>query len=142
MDPAKTILQLNNLSRFQVNVQFCVDECNPVECEDGIQSYGRRKRDLNSSEPVPPPTTPFPEPYASRLVFDPNLGQEVLTVDTPLSKEIIVDSGAKVDSFRTPRYEPEPGPGGGGLKNNNDNNNNNYSYNICCPSPDLFEREN
>ncbi|XP_023343636.1 uncharacterized protein LOC111713076 isoform X2 [Eurytemora carolleeae] len=98
--------------RFQVNVQFCVDECNPVDCEDGIQSYGRRRRSANSSQSVPAPTTAVPEPYSSRLVFDPNLGQEVLTVDTPLSKEIIVDSGAKVDSFRTPRFQPEQAPGG------------------------------
>ncbi len=41
-----------------------------------------------------------PGSYASRLTFDSNLGQEVITVDTPLSKEIIVDSGTKVDTLR------------------------------------------
>ena len=28
-----------------MNVQFCVDECNPVDCGDDIKSYGRKKRD-------------------------------------------------------------------------------------------------
>ena len=56
------------LSRFQVNVQFCVDECNPVDCGEGLVSYGRRKRDAvaGSSVTLPPGTTLFPEPYANR----------------------------------------------------------------------------
>ena len=29
---------------FQVNVQFCQDRCNPIDCGEGVQSYGRRKR--------------------------------------------------------------------------------------------------
>ena len=62
------------LSRFQVNVQFCVDECNPVDC-DGITSYGRRKRDVAAVATLAPRTTTVPEPYASRLVYDPTLGQ-------------------------------------------------------------------
>ena len=63
--------------RFQVNVQFCVDDCNPVNCADGIQSYGRRRRDLVTRGPTqvnvtdnvtlpPHGTTNMPEPYASR----------------------------------------------------------------------------
>ena len=35
--------------RFQVNVQFCVDECNPVDCGEGIKSYGRKKRDTQEN---------------------------------------------------------------------------------------------
>ena len=98
--------------RFQVNVQFCVDECNPVDCGDGIQSFGRRKRSVNSSTEstkmtsmvtLPPMgTTKVPEPYASRLVYDSNLGQEVIDTDNTLYKEIFVDSGTKVDSYRDP----------------------------------------
>ena len=69
----------NFIFRFQVNVQFCVDECNPVDC-DGIPSYGRRKRDTAAVAAAggitaAPGTTIVPEPYASRLVYDPNLGQ-------------------------------------------------------------------
>ena len=101
--------------RFQVNVQFCVDECNPVECTNGIQSYGRRKRSPDSmisqtlTFDLPPQN--IPEAFASRLVYDPNLGQEVLYSDTPLSKEIYVESGTKVDSFRDPRLKADTNGG-------------------------------
>ena len=30
--------------RFQVNVHFCLEECNPVICPGGTQSYGKRRR--------------------------------------------------------------------------------------------------
>ena len=99
--------------RFQVNVQFCVDECNPVDCGDGLQSYGRKKRSpanlisLNNTLTVNLPQKKVPEPFASRLVYDDNLGQEVLYSDTPLSKEIYVESGTKVDSFRDPRLKSD-----------------------------------
>ena len=49
-----------------------------------------------------------------RLVYDPMLGQDVISVDTPLSKEIIVDPGTKVDSFRDPRAESGFSQDGGG----------------------------
>eukprot|EP00090_Calanus_glacialis_P030487 TRINITY_DN4919_c0_g1_i2.p1 TRINITY_DN4919_c0_g1~~TRINITY_DN4919_c0_g1_i2.p1 ORF type:complete len:480 (-),score=142.94 TRINITY_DN4919_c0_g1_i2:269-1708(-) len=97
--------------RFQVNVQFCVDECNPVECGDGLQSYGRRKRSPDSlishilTVDLPPPSVP--ESFASRLVYDDYLGQEVLYSDTPLSKEIYVESGTTVDRFRDPRFKAD-----------------------------------
>ena len=97
--------------RFQVNVQFCVDECNPVECGDGLQSYGRRKRSPDSlisktlTVDLPPPDVP--ESFASRLVYDDYLGQEVLYSDTPLSKEIYVESGTTVDRFRDPRLKAD-----------------------------------
>jgi len=97
--------------RFQVNVQFCVDECNPVVCTNGIRSYGRKRRSPDSlisqtlTVDLPPKTVP--EAFASRLVYDDYLGQEVLYSDTPLSKEIYVESGTKVDSFRDPRLKAE-----------------------------------
>jgi hypothetical protein len=69
--------------RFQVNVQFCVDDCNPVNCADGIQSYGRRRRrdivtrgpallNVTDNVTLPPYGTTVPEPYASRsaILFD------------------------------------------------------------------------
>ena len=99
--------------RFQVNVQFCVDECNPVDCGEGVVSYGRRRR-RDAVTSAPRATTLVPEPYASRLVFDQNLGQEVISVDTPLSKEIIVNQGTKVDSFRNPRSQDGFSSAGGG----------------------------
>eukprot|EP00092_Neocalanus_flemingeri_P054613 GFUD01064337.1.p1 GENE.GFUD01064337.1~~GFUD01064337.1.p1 ORF type:complete len:322 (-),score=87.09 GFUD01064337.1:284-1126(-) len=99
--------------RFQVNVQFCVDDCNPVDCGDGLQSYGRKKRSpetlisLNNTLTVNLPKPKVPEPFTSRLVYDDNLGQEVLYSDTPLSKEIHVESGTTVDSFRDPRLKSD-----------------------------------
>lgn len=70
--------------RFQVNVQFCVGECTPVDCGDGIQSYGRRKRrDVVVQQQKPPP-------------------QDVL-YSTPLTTEIYVESGAKVATVPSTR---------------------------------------
>lgn len=110
--------------RFQVNVQFCVDECNPVDCGEGVQSYGRKRRSADSDDYLTPglttPVTQAPvavtqapgasgitllpqEPFANKLVYDPNLDQDVIYSDVPLRKEIIVDSGTKIDSFRDPR---------------------------------------
>jgi hypothetical protein len=96
-----------SIVRFQVNVQFCVEQCNPVQCGEGIESFGRRRREADSTTVAP--TTKVPEPYASRLVFDQNLGQEVISGDSQLSKEIIVDSGTKIDSFRDPRSQEDLG---------------------------------
>jgi len=97
--------------RFQVNVQFCVDECNPVVCTNGIRSYGRKRRSpdslISQTLTVDSPPKNVPEAFASRLVYDDYLGQEVLYSDTPLSKEIYVESGTKVDSFRDPRLKAE-----------------------------------
>lgn len=96
-----------SIVRFQVNVQFCVEQCNPVQCGEGLESFGRRRREASSTTVAP--TTKVPEPYASRLVFDQNLGQEVISGDSQLSKEIIVDSGTKIDSFRDPRSQEDLG---------------------------------
>ena len=76
--------------KFQVNVAFCVGGCNPVSCENGIQSYGRRKRDTPSSGLI----------TSRSLVYDQNIGQEVLISNTPLSKEIYVETGTKVDTLK------------------------------------------
>ena len=97
-----------SIVRFQVNVQFCVEQCNPVQCGEGLESFGRRRREASSTTAAAP-TTKVPEPYASRLVFDQNLGQEVISGDSQLSKEIIVDSGTKIDSFRDPRSQEDLG---------------------------------
>ena len=35
---------------FQVNVQFCQDRCNPVDCGEGVQSYGKRRRRRDSEQ--------------------------------------------------------------------------------------------
>ena len=69
---------------------FCVGGCNPVSCENGIQSYGRRKRDTPSSGLI----------TSRSLVYDQNIGQEVLISNTPLSKEIYVETGTKVDTLK------------------------------------------
>ena len=76
--------------KFQVNVAFCVGGCNPVSCENGIQSYGRRKRDSPTSALI----------TSRSLVYDQNIGQEVLISNTPLSKEIYVETGTKVDTLK------------------------------------------
>ncbi len=88
---------------FQVNVQFCQEACNPVDCGDGVLSYGKRRRKRD---------TELPEVFAERLVFDENLGQEVIQFDTPLRTQIRVEPNTKVDEFRDTR--PSAGLGQGG----------------------------
>lgn len=82
--------------KFQVNVAFCVGGCNPVSCQDGILSYGkRRKREavVQKRDAVIPITK-------NSLVYDVDLGQEILISNTPLSREIFVEAGTKVDAIR------------------------------------------
>ena len=69
--------------RFQVRVQFCVDACRPVECGEGGNSWGRRRRGAD-------------------MEWDPVLGQPVMPGETAdLVKEIYVESGTTVDKLRT-----------------------------------------
>ena len=79
---------------FEVNVQFCQDKCNPVNCGEDVFSYGKRRKRRQ---------TTFDETIeglkADKLVFDPNLGQEVILFDTPLRKQIFVDPGIRVNRF-------------------------------------------
>ena len=67
-----------SLVRFQVNVQFCVGECRPAVCGDGVISFGRKKREtgetMNNLHP-----------------------QDLLDMDTNLIKEIFVESGSSVE---------------------------------------------
>jgi len=83
---------------FQVNVQFCQDRCNPVDCGDGVTSYGKRRKrqaiESNRSE--------LPTELAERLVFDPELNQEVIRFDLPLKKQIRVEIGTEVEEVENP----------------------------------------
>ena len=100
-----------------------------VDCGDGVQSYGkRRKRSTDNDDKADkdmvmvtnkrtgrqlflPKDDAVPKELAERLVYDPDLGQEVIVYDTPLRKQIRVDPGTKVDEFRDPLRTG--GPGGG-----------------------------
>ena len=67
-----------------------------MSCDDGILSYGkRRKREalIQKRDAVVPVTK-------NSLIYDVDLGQEILISNTPLSKEIFVETGTKVDSIR------------------------------------------
>ena len=79
-----------------MNVAFCVGGCNPVNCGDGLVSYGRKKRESEVSYMVRRDTAV----ESSSLVYDVDLGQEILISSTPLSKEIYVETGTKVDSIK------------------------------------------
>lgn len=76
---------------FEVNVQFCQDACNPVDCGNGIRSFGKRRRRRDADAKL--------GALGERLVYDPNLGQEVIALDTPLRKQIFVDPGITVNRF-------------------------------------------
>jgi len=80
--------------KFQVNVAFCVGGCNPVNCGDGLVSYGRKKREVSRRDTTAVTT--------NSLIYDIDLGQEILISNTPLSKEIYVETGTKVDSIQEP----------------------------------------
>ncbi len=62
-----------------------------VDCGDGVQSFGKRRRRRDA---------PHDLLTSEKLIFDPNLGQEVIYYSTPLKKQIRVASGTKVDEFR------------------------------------------
>ena len=77
-----------SLVRFQVNVQFCVGDCKPSVCGDGIVSLGRKKRET-------------PEDV-----------QDVLDMDTDLVKEIFVESGSSVERLTSRDLIQEQYPAG------------------------------
>ena len=55
-----------------------------MNCNDGVVSFGRRKRrETETKENV--------------IIFDDKLSQEILDIDTDLVKEIFVESGTVVD---------------------------------------------
>ena len=81
--------------KFQVNVAFCVGGCNPVNCGDGLVSYGRRRREAEPAE-----SRVMRRDTEARLQYSAELGQEVLVSSTPLSKEIFVETGTKVDTLQ------------------------------------------
>ena len=94
-------------------MQFCVDQCNPVDCGGGLQSYGRRRRDESGVVVRAGRAGGSGSSAQHSLVFDPNLGQQVLLSNTPLSREIYVETGTKASAnnstsdrsplFRTPK---------------------------------------
>ena len=114
----KYFLFLNlNIFVAQVSVQFCVGECRPVSCDNGKESFGRRRRSAEAGgdqltvtpRPLPDfsvatlPSMPGAgQPRASQLVYDDRIGQEIIEGDSELSKEIYVESGTTVDKIRDP----------------------------------------
>ena len=74
-----------------------------VDCGNGILSYGRKKRDADrKTARQPRQLAPLPDDLAEKLVYDPNLDQDVIFYDTPLRKQIFVDPGIKVNRFTDP----------------------------------------
>ena len=75
-----------------------------VDCGGGVLSYGRKKRsaDRRQSARQPRQLAPLPDDLADKLVYDPNLDQDVIVYDTPLRKQIFVDPGIKVNRFTDP----------------------------------------
>ena len=103
---------------FEVNVQFCQEACNPVDCGDGVLSYGKRRK--RQAGVLHEPDNVY-RPKTERLIFDRNLGQEVLLYETPLRKQIFVDPGIRVNRFTADENVstaegPISGPGGKPLK--------------------------
>ena len=80
-----------------------------VSCGGGVLSYGRKKRSADRTETLriqlprkPRQLAPLPEDLADKLVYDPDLDQDVIRYDTPLRKQIFVDPGIKVNRFTDP----------------------------------------
>merc|ERR1712223_677419 len=61
---------------FEVNVQFCQEKCNPVDCGNGVTSYGKRKKRQADHANVSYRMNP------DKLIYDPNLKQDVM-INTP-----------------------------------------------------------
>jgi len=81
---------------FEVNVQFCQEKCNPVNCGNDVESYGKRKkRQAGHSQQANVHYRMNPD----KLIYDSNLRQDVLQNDTPLRKQIFVDPGIRVNRF-------------------------------------------
>merc|ERR1712029_821913 len=78
---------------FEVNVQFCQEKCNPVDCGNGVQSYGKRKKRQADHANILYRINP------DKIIYDPNLQQDVLLNETPLRKQIFVDPGIRVNRF-------------------------------------------
>ena len=62
-----------------------------VDCGNGIRSFGKRRRRRDADAKL--------GALGERLVYDPNLGQEVIALDTPLRNQIFVDPGITVNRF-------------------------------------------
>jgi len=69
---------------FEVNVQFCQEKCNPVNCGDGVESYGKRKKRQADHANISYRMNP------DKLIYDPNLQQDVILYKEPLRKQIFV----------------------------------------------------
>ena len=50
---------------------------------------------------------------SNNMVFDPNLGQDVILYDTPLRKQIFVDPGIRVNRFTADEDIPSTATAGG-----------------------------
>ena len=81
-----------------------------MNCDDGKESFGRRKRSVVTLAPsqdfsiatLPSMESEDGEAMASHLVYDDRIGQEIIEGDSELSKEIYVESGTTVDKIRDP----------------------------------------
>jgi len=78
---------------FEVNVQFCQEKCNPVNCGDGVESYGKRKKRQADHSNIKYHMNP------DKMIYDPNLQQDVLLNKELLRKQIFVDPGIRVNRF-------------------------------------------
>lgn len=74
-------------------------------------SFGRRRRRRRQAL-----EEELPKELAARLVYDPDLDQQVIYHDTPLQKLIYVEPGTKVDEFKDPVRRGNVGGVGGGEK--------------------------
>ncbi len=86
---------------------YCFVSCFKVDCGDGVLSYGRRRKRSALAQ-----AEREEKPIDSKMMFDPNLKQEVIFYATPLRKQIRVESGTKVDEVRDSRITAAAGQGG------------------------------
>ncbi|CAN8028276.1 unnamed protein product, partial [Ixodes persulcatus] len=66
----------SGMVNFEVQIRFCQDRCDPVRCQSGGDSFGRRRRDVSWTSPrslSPNQTSPL---YSSDLENTTSLGEE------------------------------------------------------------------
>ena len=72
---------------------YCKAIAISVHCGDGVTSYGKRKKRQADHANVSYRMNP------DKLIYDPNLKQDVMINTTPLRKQIFVDPGIRVNRF-------------------------------------------
>ncbi|KAF8778382.1 hypothetical protein HNY73_015112 [Argiope bruennichi] len=86
--------------RFQVNVHFCLEECNPVVCPGGTQSWGKRRKREDSGDNEIPIVPDYPL-VAAIVVEGSSFGNNTGPSDRYIDEREMEDSDELVCTTKT-----------------------------------------